>query len=131
MRLSDVPSPSEEGRILSGMGEFDRVLGGGIVRGALDADRRRSGRGQVPGRFGARPGPGERGLSADLRVGRDAAALFSPWMKLRTDCGRLQVSMFHAQGVREIVEVTTRLGRTLRCTPNHPVFTPERVDAGR
>ena len=34
-RLSDVPSPSEEGRILSGMGEFDRVLGGGIVRGAL------------------------------------------------------------------------------------------------
>ena len=34
-RLTDVPSPSEEGRILSGMGEFDRVLGGGIVRGAL------------------------------------------------------------------------------------------------
>jgi len=34
-RLGDVPSPSEEGRILSGMGEFDRVLGGGIVRGAL------------------------------------------------------------------------------------------------
>ena len=34
-RLSDVPSPSEEGRIQSGMGEFDRVLGGGIVRGAL------------------------------------------------------------------------------------------------
>jgi DNA repair protein RadA/Sms len=34
-RLTDIPSPSEEGRILSGMGEFDRVLGGGIVRGAL------------------------------------------------------------------------------------------------
>jgi len=34
-RLTDVPSPSEEGRIRSGMGEFDRVLGGGIVRGAL------------------------------------------------------------------------------------------------
>lgn len=34
-RLTDVPSPSEEGRILSGISEFDRVLGGGIVRGAL------------------------------------------------------------------------------------------------
>jgi len=34
-RLNEVPSPSEEGRILSGIGEFDRVLGGGIVRGAL------------------------------------------------------------------------------------------------
>ena len=35
LRLSEVPSPSEEGRILTGIGEFDRVLGGGIVRGAL------------------------------------------------------------------------------------------------
>lgn len=34
-RLGDVPSPAQEGRILSGIGEFDRVLGGGIVRGAL------------------------------------------------------------------------------------------------
>lgn len=34
-RLSDIPSPSEEGRVSSGIGEFDRVLGGGIVRGAL------------------------------------------------------------------------------------------------
>jgi len=34
-RLADVPSPSDEGRILTGMSEFDRVLGGGIVRGAL------------------------------------------------------------------------------------------------
>ncbi|MGI4792119.1 MAG: DNA repair protein RadA [Janthinobacterium lividum] len=34
-RLGDVPSSAEEGRILSGIGEFDRVLGGGIVRGAL------------------------------------------------------------------------------------------------
>ncbi len=34
-RLGDVPSPAQEGRIQSGIGEFDRVLGGGIVRGAL------------------------------------------------------------------------------------------------
>jgi DNA repair protein RadA/Sms len=35
VRLSDVPSPEGEGRIKTGIGEFDRVLGGGIVRGAL------------------------------------------------------------------------------------------------
>ncbi len=34
-RLTEVPSPSEEGRVLTGLSEFDRVLGGGIVRGAL------------------------------------------------------------------------------------------------
>lgn len=34
-RLGDVASPSEEGRVGTGIGEFDRVLGGGIVRGAL------------------------------------------------------------------------------------------------
>jgi DNA repair protein RadA/Sms len=30
-----VPSPAEEGRLSSGLGEFDRVLGGGIVRGSV------------------------------------------------------------------------------------------------
>ena len=35
LRLTDVPSPESEGRVQTGMGEFDRVLGGGIVRGAL------------------------------------------------------------------------------------------------
>lgn len=34
-RLADVPSPAQEGRFGTGIGEFDRVLGGGIVRGAL------------------------------------------------------------------------------------------------
>ncbi|HEY3331112.1 MAG TPA: DNA repair protein RadA [Capsulimonadaceae bacterium] len=34
-RLSEVPSPAQEGRSSTGIGEFDRVLGGGIVRGAL------------------------------------------------------------------------------------------------
>ncbi len=33
--LADVASPAEEGRFSTGIGEFDRVLGGGIVRGAL------------------------------------------------------------------------------------------------
>src|SRR3569833_391059 len=34
-RLSDIPSPDVEGRRSTGFGEFDRVLGGGIVPGAL------------------------------------------------------------------------------------------------
>lgn len=33
--LADVPSPDNEGRARTGIGEFDRVLGGGIVSGAL------------------------------------------------------------------------------------------------
>jgi len=123
-RLSDVPSPSEEGRILSGMGEFDRVLGGGIVRGALTL-------------IGGDPGVGkclagsERVLDpvsgAYLPI-REWAQTLRPVLALDEASHRLrpaQVSMFHAQGVREVVEVTTWLGRTLRCTPNHPVLTPE------
>jgi DNA repair protein RadA/Sms len=34
-RLTDIPSPELEGRRTTGFGEFDRVLGGGIVPGAL------------------------------------------------------------------------------------------------
>ena len=34
-KLSEVPSPANEGRVKTGIGEFDRVLGGGIVPGAL------------------------------------------------------------------------------------------------
>ena len=123
-RLSDVPSPSEEGRILSGMGEFDRVLGGGIVRGALTL-------------IGGDPGVGKC-LAGSERVLDPATGAYLPLLEwaerlrpvltLNETTHRLRpasVSMFHAQGAREIVEVTTRLGRTLRCTPNHPVLTPE------
>ncbi|MFN2453581.1 MAG: DNA repair protein RadA [Pyrinomonadaceae bacterium] len=35
------------------------------------------------------------------------------------------IAAFQDQGVRAIVEVKTRLGRTLNCTPGHPVLTPE------
>ncbi len=35
LRLTEVPSQADEGRVHTGIGEFDRVLGGGIVRGAL------------------------------------------------------------------------------------------------
>lgn len=34
-RLADVPSPGQEGRVSTGIAEFDRVLGGGIVLGSV------------------------------------------------------------------------------------------------
>lgn len=123
-RLSDVPSPSEEGRLLSGMGEFDRVLGGGIVRGALTL-------------IGGDPGVGKC-LAGSERIFDPATGAYLPiteWaeqprpvLALNETTHRLtlaSVSMFHSQGVRGVVQVTTRLGRTLRCTPNHPVLTPD------
>ncbi len=122
-RLSDVPSPSEEGRILSGMGEFDRVLGGGIVRGALTL-------------IGGDPGVGKC-LAGSERVFDPVTGAYLPiteWAEQQRPILALDetthrlvpaaVSAFHSQSVREIVEVSTRLGRTLRCTPNHPVLTP-------
>lgn len=35
VRLADIPPAAQEGRASTGIGEFDRVLGGGIVPGAL------------------------------------------------------------------------------------------------
>ena len=123
-RLGDVPSPAQEGRILSGIGEFDRVLGGGIVRGALTL-------------IGGDPGVGKC-LAGTERVFDPVSGAYLPITEW-ADCQRpvlalekvlhrlapAAVSQFHSQGIREIVEVTTRLGKTLRCTPSHPVLTPD------
>ena len=123
-RLGDVPSPAQEGRILSGIGEFDRVLGGGIVRGALTL-------------IGGDPGIGKC-LAGSERVFDPTSGAYLPITKwseqkrpvlaLEKTTHRLvpaEVSFFHAQGIKEVVEVTTRLGKTLRCTPSHPVLTPD------
>ncbi|MGH9844985.1 MAG: LAGLIDADG family homing endonuclease, partial [Blastocatellia bacterium] len=48
-------------------------------------------------------------------------------LSLDNDSYRLtpqQVGQFLDRGIQPVVEVTTRLGRTLRCTPSHPVLTP-------
>ena len=123
-RLSDVPSPAQEGRILSGIGEFDRVLGGGIVRGALTL-------------IGGDPGVGKC-LAGSERVFDPVSGVYLPiteWadsqrpvLALEKVLHRLApaaVSQFHSQGIQKVVEVTTRLGKTLRCTPSHPVLTPD------
>ena len=122
-RLGDVPSPAQEGRIQSGIGEFDRVLGGGIVRGSLIL-------------IGGDPGVGKC-LAGSERVFDPVSGAYLPitdWaeqqrpvLALEKNTHRLvpaSVAQFHTQGVRPIVEVTTRLGKTLRCTPSHPVLTP-------
>ncbi|HMA35453.1 MAG TPA: DNA repair protein RadA [Chloroflexia bacterium] len=40
------------------------------------------------------------------------------------DLAPAPASAFHARGTHPIVEVTTALGHTLRCTPDHPLLTP-------
>jgi len=123
-RLGDVPSPAQEGRIHSGIGEFDRVLGGGIVRGALTL-------------IGGDPGIGKC-LAGSERVFDPSTGAYLPITEWTNTCHPVlalqeatqrlassSVSQFHSHGTKAIVEVTTRLGKTLRCTPSHPVLTPD------
>lgn len=114
----------DDSRVSSGVTEFDRVLGGGIVPGSLIL-------------IGGDPGIGKC-LAGSSRVLDPSSGAFLPiteWAKqkrpvlsLNETTRRLEtqfVVAFQDQGVRAIVEVKTRLGRTLRCTSSHPVFTPE------
>jgi DNA repair protein RadA/Sms len=111
-------------RLKTNIGELDRVLGGGVVPGSLVL-------------IGGEPGIGKC-VTAETRVFDPHTGDFSPileWKERR--CSVLAVddktlrlrparaSAFHAQGHRPVVAVRTRLGRLLRCTPNHPLLTPE------
>src|SRR6266545_7531808 len=104
--------------------EFSRVLGGGMVPGSLVL-------------IGGDPGIGKC-VGGSTRVLDPESGAFLPitdWEKksrsvlaFDNSTHRLlpqQVSAFHNQGIRPIVEVKTRLGHTLRCTANHPVLTPD------
>jgi DNA repair protein RadA/Sms len=125
-----VPTPLSQVQTLrdarraTGSAELDRVLGGGLVPGSLVL-------------FGGEPGIGKC-LTGDMRVLDPVSGAFLPiveWAESQysvltldetTHClSPHSVSAFHDQGVRPIIEVKTRLGRTLRCTPNHPVLTPD------
>lgn len=104
------------------IGEFDRVLGGGVVPGSLVL-------------IGGDPGIGkclagsERVLdpeTGDYLPITEWASRKRPVLALEEETGRLiphPVSQFHEQGVKPVVEVRTRLGKTLRCTTNHPLYT--------
>ena len=104
--------------------EFVRVLGGGLVPGSLVL-------------IGGDPGIGKC-VTETCRVLDPTSGAFLPiveWAKtlrpvlsLDSVTYRLstqQASMFYDQGLHPVVEVRTRLGRTLRCTPSHPVLTPD------
>jgi DNA repair protein RadA/Sms len=113
-----------DAREVTGIEEFDRVLGGGIVPGSLVL-------------IGGAPGIGKclvgstrllDPMSGDFRPLIEWAQDGRAVLALDTTTHRLTpqpVADFLDQGEQEVVEVTTRLGRTLRCTPSHPVLTPE------
>jgi DNA repair protein RadA/Sms len=104
--------------------EFNRVLGGGIVPGSLVL-------------IGGEPGIGKcvvgetrvldpatgayLAITEWAKAGKPVLALDRQTMKLVSS----PVTSFHAQGMKPIVEVKTKLGRTLRCTPSHPLLTHE------
>ncbi len=122
-RLKDV-STEQGARFPVAVEEFSRVLGGGIVPGSIIL-------------VGGEPGIGKC-VTADTRVLDPISGAYLPiieWAKttrpvLSVNERTLQldpdsVTAFYERGVKPIVEVTTRLGRRLRCTPSHPVLTPE------
>jgi DNA repair protein RadA/Sms len=130
LRTATAPVPLTEveavdaRRLATGSPEFDRVLGGGIVPGTLML-------------LGGDPGVGKcvtgdtrvlDPLSGSLRPITDWAESSYSVLALDDNTHRMgvyQPSHFHDQGVKPIVEVVTRLGHRLRCTPSHPVLTPD------
>jgi DNA repair protein RadA/Sms len=128
--LGNRPTPitqvrSEDfGRIKVPGEEFNRVLGGGIVLGSLVL-------------IGGEPGIGKC-VTGDTRVLDPESGRYMPiteWARnakpvLAVDEVTLKLSpqqgvTFIDQGMKQIVEVTTRLGRKLRCTLTHPLLTVE------
>lgn len=114
----------DESRTSSGITEFDRVLGGGIVPGSLIL-------------IGGEPGIGKC-LAGSTRLLDPVSGAYSSildWAHGERSVASLDennrrllprtTAAFHEQGVRPIVEVITALGRTLRCTSSHPVLTPD------
>ncbi|MBI4240058.1 DNA repair protein RadA, partial [Candidatus Uhrbacteria bacterium] len=110
-------------RIKTGISELDQVLGGGIVPGSLIL-------------LGGEPGIGKC-VTGDTRLLDPATGAFLPitsWQRDKRSVASLnqqtggiesqKISFFHNQGVQQIFEVKTRLGKSLKCTGNHPLLTP-------
>jgi DNA repair protein RadA/Sms len=122
-RLDQIASEAV-GRQQTGIAEFDRLLGGGVIAGSLVL-------------IGGEPGIGKC-VVGSTRILDPLSGAFLPiteWahqqravLSLDDVSLRLfpqQVAAVCDQGVRPIIEVRTHLGRVLRCTPNHPVLTPD------
>lgn len=111
-------------RVRCGIEEFDRVLGGGAVPGSVVL-------------IGGDPGIGKC-VTADtrlidpqsgaLRAITDWRAGTYPVLAVEEEALQVRpavVASFHERGVRPVVRVRTKLGRSLRSTPEHPVLTPD------
>lgn len=122
-RLAEVSQDTGE-RYTVPMGELNRVLGGGLVPGSITL-------------IGGEPGIGKC-VTGDTRVLDPTTGAYRPireWEDQRRSVLSIdtetltaapdEVVAFHAQGVRPVVEVRTRLGRRLTCTPNHPLLTAD------
>jgi DNA repair protein RadA/Sms len=122
-RLTEVSAEVGE-RLYVPIEEFSRVLGGGIVPGSIIL-------------LGGEPGVGKC-VTGDTRVFDPVTGDYRPiveWAKSKKSVLSMNdqtfklaldtVTTFHKQGLRPVLEVKTGLGRTLRCTSNHPLFTSE------
>ena len=122
-RLTEISNEATP-RLRVPIAEFNRVLGGGIVPGSITL-------------IGGDPGVGKC-VTADTRIIDPESGAYLPiecWsetlrpaLSLNDSDQRLKPTstlMFHAQGTRPVVQVTTELGRRLRCTAHHPVLTPQ------
>jgi DNA repair protein RadA/Sms len=120
-RLAEVSNDTGE-RYAVPMGELNRVLGGGLVPGSITL-------------IGGEPGIGKC-VTGDTRVLDPTTGAYLPITAWETTSHSVlsldeatltaspdRVTAFHRQGIRPIVEVKTRLGYTLRCTPSHPLMT--------
>lgn len=114
----------DDARTSSGIEEFDRVLGGGIVAGSLVL-------------IGGSPGIGKC-LSGSTRIFDAETGDFLPiteWQNAKRSVLSLEeknhklsvqkATAFHKQGKKDLFEVETKLGRKIRCTTNHPFLTVE------
>jgi DNA repair protein RadA/Sms len=121
-RLRDLPPGGVE-RLPVYAGELSRVLGGGLVPGSVVL-------------IGGDPGVGKC-VTGDTRVLDPESGAWLPitaWAERKRPVLALNeqtqklfpadAPVFLDQGIQPIVQVTTRLGRILRCTPTHPVLTP-------
>lgn len=120
-KLGEVDLKAEP-RLYVPMEEFGRVLGGGLVPGSISL-------------IGGSPGIGKC-LTGDTRIfnphtgdyllitafasgKQQVLSVNDDTLCLSQD----EVVAFHERGTRSTIEVRTRLGNRLRCTPEHPVLT--------
>ncbi len=111
-------------RVKTKIDEFDRVLGGGIVNGSVVLVAGDPGIGKCVSGSTRVFDP----LSGALLPITEWINIKRPILALNDKTNRLNtedVSAFHNQGIHPVVDLKTRLGRTLRCTLNHPLLTPK------